>query len=117
MSENPDNLESFVRTIGVLGPHPGSKGSRPASWWRTVFEDVLGRELTLGQVRRAMRLATVTFVKDGESSNLLVRESLRRAAQMYPSHFRFDTDRDRLERLDSPHTSGIGANDGTRRAG
>ncbi len=97
-------LEAFVRSIVTLSPTPGTAGTRSVSWFKTIFERVLGQTFTLGQVRSVMRSCGVRLGKDNDSSTMLARESLRRAPMVWPGRFRINPVTEWLEAV--PATDG-----------
>ena len=99
---NQPNIEliAFVRAIAVHSQHPGSRRSRPISWWKPVLEKLLGTQLKLGEIRTAMLAAGVRVGSDGESTNLLAKESLRRASVVMPDLVREDAETGMVERVE-----------------
>ncbi len=88
--EQQERLDAFVRTFAVHSSHPGSKGSKPATWWLLLLETLLDEDLEIGMVRRAIRKAGARFGPDGESCTMLKRESLRRLVTVWPERFQMD---------------------------
>ena len=87
MSSPDPSLTAWIRAVSVHSPHPGSRRTRPVSFWLQHAGAFLGRSVSASEFRAAAVVAGVRLGPDGESTDLLALETLRRAVVVYPGRY------------------------------
>ena len=96
MSEEESPILAWLRAISVLSPNATSSRCRPVSFWAARASFFVGRPVTEAEVRRAMAGLRTIKVSATAETNLLAKESLKRACVVYPDRYRWDPATERI---------------------
>jgi hypothetical protein len=85
--QSTEDISQFFRQVVVFSSVPGSRRSRPVSFWVPVVGEALGRLVTPSEVRRGLEHVPGVRFSGGEETNIAAGQTLLRARLMFPGKF------------------------------
>jgi hypothetical protein len=97
-------VAEWLRAIAVVSPNHRSRNTRPVAWWTERARAFYGPHVTESDVRGAIAALKFTRANADGSTNILARESLRRACVVFPDRYRYDPGSDKV--IEKPASEG-----------